>query len=166
MTIAMKRILTILTLSLSACSSGPAKSESPGAARPPTPPPVESQESIAKRAIEAFTSSPDLTADQKQKLAAIYSKTYAEAFQIRQQMAEEKSNLFRMLAKVDYKSKELEQAKKRIVDLDQKRLRLMFDSLEQVQKIVGRGEDKEKIYRHLRDYEIRQDRTLGRHPSL
>lgn len=72
---------------------------------------------------------------------------------ITQPSSENKTQLFETLATHDYQSSEINALKNKIVILDQKRLELMFGALNEVQQIVGRGQDKEKIYRDLRNYD-------------
>lgn len=104
--------------------------------------------------VDAFINSPDLTAAQKEQLKAIYGRTFAQARVYQAELAEMKTKLFQTLASRDYKSKDITNMKKEITKLDQKRLDLMFGALSEVQGIVGYGADKEKIYKHLRDYDL------------
>jgi hypothetical protein len=116
--------------------------------------PADSPQAIMERAGFAFTNAPGLTEEQKMRLGAIYSRVYTDASVIRREMGQAKSLLFMKLASADYNSKEISSLKNRIVKLDQRRLDLMFKALDDVQKIVGRGEAAEKIYKHFQDYEI------------
>ena len=148
-----KYFLTALTaLALTACSSEAKKTDLDKQVAQEKP--ADSPQEIAKRAAESFSNAPGLTADQKMKLRDVYAKTYAEAAEIRREIGQSKSLLFKTLAKNDYKSKEIEQLKNKIVDLDKKRLSIMFQSMEDVQKIIGYGKDREEIYQHLRDCEF------------
>lgn len=108
---------------------------------------------IMMKASEVFSNAPGLTVDQKHKLAEVYRKVFADAMQVRKEIFENKSELFTAVAQVDYNSKQVDRLKAKIVELDQKRLVLMFKALADVQAIVGYGKDKEEIYRHLREYE-------------
>lgn len=117
-------------------------------------PEASSPTEILNRAAETFAKAPGLTPEQREKLSAIYGNTYMEAINIRKEIGQSKSLLFEMVASKDYNSKEVNKLKQKIVSLDQKRLTVMFKALEDVQKVVGYGKDREEIYKHLRDYEI------------
>lgn len=157
-----KTLLIALTLlGLSACSTANTKAENADLTQKvQMEPPAQTPEEIRNRAAEAFADAPGLTNEQKQKLEAIYQRTYAEALAIRTEIGQSKSLLFKTVAKADYKSNEVDRIKKRIVDLDQKRLNLMFKALADVQAVVGYGADKEEIYERLRDYEYPRGRVL------
>ena len=115
--------------------------------------PANSPQAIAMRAAETFSAAPGLTAEQKMKLRTIYSRVYAESMAIRQEIGQSKSLLFMNLANVDYKSKEVTNLKNKIVSLDQRRLKIMFDALDDVQAVVGKGIEAEKIYKYLYEFE-------------
>jgi outer membrane murein-binding lipoprotein Lpp len=155
-----KKILamTILTLLVAACSSEPKRTELEQQVK--AQPAADTPEQIAQRAAEAFSNAPGLTAEQKQKLMVIYSKTYAEAMVIRTEIGQTKSLLFKLIASTSYKSTDVSKLKSKITALDKKRLALMFQALEDVQKIVGYGADKEELYKHLRDYETPMGRAI------
>ena len=112
-------------------------------------PVADSPEEIARRAAEIFSKSPNLNDDQKKKIHAIYTNVYDESVAIRREIGQSKSLLYETLVTPDYKSSEVASLKKKIVALDKKRLDIMFKALKDVQKIVGRGADKENIYRQL-----------------
>lgn len=116
--------------------------------------PADTPQHIATRAAEAFSAAPGLSAEQKMKLHAIYTRVYVESMQIRRDIGQSKSLLFMSLASADYKATEMTKLKKKIVDLDQKRLKIMFEAFDDVQKIVGRGVETEKIYKHFYENEI------------
>ncbi len=115
--------------------------------------PVESPEAMVDRAAQAFSNIEGLAPEKKTKLSEIYTRTFTESMSIRKEIGQSKSLLFKTLAKTDYKNSEVKTLKKKIVNLDQKRLNLMFKALEDVQTVVGKGADAEKIYEQLQDYE-------------
>lgn len=116
-------------------------------------PVADTPEEIAMRASEIFSKSPNLSDEQKEKIHAIYTNVYNESMTIRREIGQSKSLLYETLVKPDYKSSEINSLKKKIVALDKKRLDIMFVALKDVQKIVGRGVDKENIYRQLSEYD-------------
>ena len=73
---------------------------------------------------------------------------------IRRNIGQSKSLMFSRLASVDYDSVEIKKLKERIVKLDQERLNIMFQALADVQAIVGRGIDKEKVYKYFQENEL------------
>lgn len=116
-------------------------------------PQANTPEEIAQRAADVFASTPGLTDDQRKKLHNLYLKTYAESRQIRRQIGQMKSLLFKEGAMKKFNSKDMVELTQRIVDADQRRLNVMFSAFEEMQNIVGYGSDKQKIYERLRDYD-------------
>ncbi|MBY0555446.1 hypothetical protein K2P97_13015 [bacterium] len=149
-----KLLLVISSLTLAACSSTKKEREQELALQVKMQEPADTPDQIMHRAAIAFSNADGLTAQQKWMLSDIYSRVYTESMRIRREMGQSKSLLFMTLAKVDYKSSEIDALKKKIVELDQKRLKLMFDALDDVQRIVGKGIEAEKIYKHFQDYEM------------
>lgn len=117
-------------------------------------PTANSPEAIAHRAGQVFSSAPGLSPEQKMKLSDIYTHVYLEALSIRTEIGQSKSLLFKLVSSKDFKSKEVDQLKKKIVALDHRRLDIMFKALDDVQKVVGFGDDKGEIYQHFRQYEL------------
>lgn len=146
-------ILVLSALILTACATTK-KEEAELALKIKMQEPANTPDQIVHRAAVAFSNADGLTAQQKWMLSDIYSRVYTESMRIRHEMGQSKSLLFMTLAKVDYKSSEIDAIKKKIVELDQKRLKLMFDALDDVQRIVGKGIEAEKIYKHFEDYEM------------
>jgi PBP1b-binding outer membrane lipoprotein LpoB len=144
-------LLAVLALFVSACTTEQKKAEMDQTVK--AQPTANSPEQIAQRAAESFANAPGLTADQKQKLMGIYAKTYGEATAIRTELGQSKSLLFKLVADSKTKSSEVNLLKKKITNLDQKRLALMFQALDEVQAVVGYGSDRDEIYKHLRDFE-------------
>lgn len=144
-------ILLIAGLGLPGCSSSQKQQEASLEEQVQAQPEANTPEAIHARVVEAFDQAPGLTNEQKGQLSAIYNRTFSEAMMIRKEIGQSKSLMFELLATKDYRSKDVELLKKKITQLDQKRLNLMFKSLDDVQKVVGYGKDKEEIYRRLRD---------------
>lgn len=116
--------------------------------------PADTPQDIVRRAALAFSNAPGLNQEQKVRLGEIYARVYIDAVRIRRDIGKTKSLLFSTLAKADYKSTEITELKNRIVELDHERLVLMFKALEDVQQVVGKGIEAEKIYKHFQDYEV------------
>lgn len=115
--------------------------------------PADTPEEIAQRAADVFSSAPGMTTEQRTKLNALYLRTYADSRQIRQEIGQMKSLLFKEAATKKFKSKDINELTSRIIDADQRRLNLMFRALEEMQTIVGTGEDKKELYEYLRQYD-------------
>lgn len=147
-----KLALSLMALAFIGCASQP--KATPVDEKVKAERPADNPEQIVSRAAETFASAPGLNLEQKQKLATIYTKVYAESMAIRTEIGQSKSLLFKMLATQNFKSSELNQLKNKITALDQKRLNIMFTALDDVQKVVGYGPEKEEIYRRLRDYDF------------
>ena len=129
-------------------------------------PPTSGPNGIAERAADVFSQAEGLTPDQKKKLMVIYLNTYKEASQIGAEIGKSKSLLFKVITTRLYNSADVENIKKKVVALDQKRLTLMFKSLADVQAVVGVGIDKEQIYKHFYDYEYPRYQYLSNHRGM
>jgi len=108
---------------------------------------------IARRAAEDFIGMKGITPDQRAKLIAIYLSTYDQALKIQSDISLSKFKLFDLISSTSYSSAAVDALKQKIVDLDQKRLVVMFKALADVQDVVGYGKDKAPIYKHFYDYE-------------
>ncbi len=150
----MKHLFLLTILLVTSCNSATKKQEAEIDQQVSQQQPANTPEQIADRASETFSRAEGLTEPQRQKLIMIYMHTYTQAMEIRNEMGKSKVLLFKKAADVNYKSNEIEILKKKIVDLDKKRLNLMFKALAEVQDVVGYGKDKEQIYKHFYDYEI------------
>ncbi|MGE5086137.1 MAG: hypothetical protein ACM3MG_07520 [Bacillota bacterium] len=117
-------------------------------------PRADTPEEIAQRAADTFANAPGLTTDQRQKLNKLYLKTYAEAREIRKEIGQMKSLLFREASQKKFKSGDINELTQKIVAADQRRLNIMFRSLEEMQQIVGYGADKKDLYEYLRNYDM------------
>ncbi|KYG67986.1 hypothetical protein AZI87_01570 [Bdellovibrio bacteriovorus] len=116
--------------------------------------PANTPEDIVQRAADVFSSAPNLTEDQRIRLNRLYLKTYADSMQIRKEIGQMKSLLFKEAAIKKFKTGDVNQLTQRIVAADNRRLNIMFKALEEMQSIVGYGEDKQELYEYLRNYEI------------
>jgi hypothetical protein len=149
-------ILIFLCLLISGCVSNPVQKDNDLNMKIAAEKPADTPDEIAQRGASTFISAPGLSDAQRQKLMEVYTRTYFGAENIRTQIGQAKSLMFKMIAKQNYKSKEMQTLKTKIVGLDQSRLQLMFQALADVQAIVGYGNDseKEKIYQHFEKFEV------------
>lgn len=110
---------------------------------------------IATIAHNAFANAPGLTEAQKIKLTEIMKDTFTQSQKLKMTMAQYKVDLFDALTNPTKTDKDVNLIKKQIVKLDKQRLDVMFKSLDQVQKIIGKnpktGEYMKKImYEHIK----------------
>lgn len=117
-----------------------------------TPAPKQAGD-LASEGHQAFLNAPNLTEAQKIKLSEVMKTTYAEAIKIKEEIGKSKLVLFKTITSPDYKQKEVDVIKKKITKLDQKRLEIMFKSLDDVQKIIGRNpETAEYLQRIMKEH--------------
>lgn len=134
---------------LTSCSSQFAREEEKQAEQAMAQEPADTPEDIAMRAASIFENAPNLSLEQKSEISKIYNKVYDDSMGIRRDIGQYKSLLYMTLVKENYKSTEVDRITKKIVALDKQRLDIMFKALKDVQKIIGHGADKEKIYKQL-----------------
>lgn len=155
----MKRLINLIAMSsllifAAACSTQEKQQEQELNQKVDKQMSATTPEEILERAAAKFSSADGLTTMQKDKLAGIYVKVYVESMQIRSQIGKSKSLIFEMLASPNYKTSELNSLKDRVVELDKKRLAVMFNALDEVRSVVGTGAGKENIYKHFEKYEM------------
>ena len=109
----------------------------------------ETSEQTLQRADEVFSSSEDLTEEQKQRIMQIYERVYAQSKDVSNKLSQNKSLLFVELSKENYKASTVTKIKKNIKALDKERLKIFFKGLDEVRTIVGRGVGSETVYRYL-----------------
>lgn len=117
---------------------------------------------IKKNAADIFMMQPGLTDAQKQKLGDIVRKVSSEGAEIRKQIADAKTDLFKVASSKAFNSKEVTEIRDKITKLDQKRLAIMYKALADVQAVVGFGPEKEELYRRLREYDNPPEGHLSR----
>lgn len=132
-----------------ACSSTPTQEETNVDARVSDQRPADMPGELAVRGYEAFVNSTSFTPEQKEKLVTIHTKTYEQASLLRDEISKTKSALFKTLATPNYSAKEVSILKKKIEKLDQKRLATMFKAIDDVEKVIGRSQESEKVYQRF-----------------
>lgn len=109
----------------------------------------EEQSNIAQIGHDAFMKAPGLTEAQKIKLSDVMKTTFSDAQKIKIEIANQKIDLFDAITNPTAKDTDVQNIKKKIADLDQKRLALMFKSLDEVQKIIGKNPETGKYLRNI-----------------
>lgn len=113
--------------------------------------------SIEKIGHDAFMNAPGLTDAQKIKLSEIMKATFGEAQKIKLEIANQKVDLFEVITNPAAQDSEVTKIKRKIVELDKKRLDLMFKSLDAVQKVVGKNPETGKYLRSIMKEKMQVD---------
>lgn len=111
--------------------------------------PATQKGELATRGAVTFMNAPGLTDAQKSKLMDIHAKTYTESQKIGNELTQAKSALFKTLVSPKSTKKEIYILKRKIVDLDKKRLETMFKAIEEVEKVFGKNEQTESVYKEF-----------------
>ena len=112
---------------------------------------------IEKIGHDAFMKAPGLSEAQKIKLSEIMKNAFSEAQKIKVAIANQKVDLFEAITNPSVKNSQVNKIKKSIVELDKKRLALMFSSLEDVQKIIGKNPETGLYLRNIMREKIQID---------
>ncbi len=105
--------------------------------------------SIEKTAHDAFLKTPGLSEKQRGKLSEILKSTMREAGKIKMEIAAQKVDFFASITEEKLDNAKIKKIKNKIVDLDNKRLAIMLNSLEDVQKIIGKNPEAGKYIRNI-----------------
>jgi hypothetical protein len=119
--------------------------------------PLQTPGEIAIQGAKNFSETPGLSENQRLELLRINRETAEQAHAIQAQIGQTKSVLFEVLAKPQYKKSEVEYLKNKLSKLDKKRLNLMFQSLDKVEKVLGRSSvDKKNLYEdmYLKEHQV------------
>jgi len=138
-----KFYVLILALSLNvtsfAAETGPAACGKPGS---------ESLD-ISQIGHDAFRNAPGLTEAQKLKLADLMKSTFAQAEKIKLGIANLKVDLFETLTDPSADNGKVNKIKDQIIELDKRRLALMFKSLDEVKALIGKNPETTKYLRQI-----------------
>jgi hypothetical protein len=119
--------------------------------------PDNCESSLEKIGHDAFMNAPGLTEAQKIKLGQIMKATYAETQKIKFEIATNKVDLFDAITSPLAKASDVNTLKKKLTELDKKRLALMFKSLDEVQKVIGKNAETGKFLRSLMKEKMKAD---------
>lgn len=95
---------------------------------------------IAEKGRKAIMESKSLSNDQKEKMMTLMNKTHADILFLKQETGKLKAVLFKDLMSGKSTKAEIKEIKKRISALEQQKMDLMFNSLDEAQKIIGKTE--------------------------
>jgi Spy/CpxP family protein refolding chaperone len=122
---------------------------------------VKQQEGIHTTAQAATTgrmeimASDKLTKEQKDKFMELMGKTQAKTVSLREESAKLKAALFEQLTQAKYDHKEISVYKSKIQKVEKQKMDLMFNSLDEVRKILGasaKDPDVLKMYRERTEW--------------
>jgi hypothetical protein len=102
---------------------------------------------VSEETHEAFLEAPGLSSVEKDKLKDVHEKTLKQEEKIAKQMDRHKVALFEALSDPDVKKGEVRLLKRRMIDLERKKLDLTFKSLEEVAGVVGKNPEAMSYYR-------------------
>lgn len=112
-------------------------------------PAISEQGGVASAAHKAFMNAPGITEAQKIKLSEMLTSTFVEAAKIKMEFGKTKGALFEALVSPSSTKKEVDAFKKRLVDLDKKRLDIMIKSLEDTEKIIGKNQQTAEYFKRI-----------------
>lgn len=98
---------------------------------------------VAAKGMEAILSSNSLTAEQKKELLQLHGKMAKETFQIQEETSQLKGVLFEAITSKPYDRKKVNILKKKLVALNDKKMKNMLQGLDDVQRILGEKTDEE-----------------------
>lgn len=142
--------LLCLVMVMSGCASEKVKSEEAQIAKEAQEQPVrEMHGQVATKGFEAILTSKDLTEDQKKKLLDLHKKMTQETFKIQDETSQLKGVLFEAITKKPYDSAKVKVLKKKLLSLNDQKMKNMMKALDQVQTIVGekQSSDTQDFYR-------------------
>ncbi len=99
---------------------------------------VKTQADLAKKATDEIKTAAGLTESQRTKLLALQESTQEQLKQLRSQSLKLRSVLVKDLFSQDENGYEIELIKRRIQDIERKRLSVAFNALDQANSILGR----------------------------
>ena len=132
-------LLTLLTLLAGLAAVGCASTPNPALeARIAQEPPVADRQQLQKEASKLIESDGDLTAEQKTRLEILRTKLSADLDQISVQSLKLRSVLVQDVLSPGYSLDEVDLIKNRLKKLEDKRLTVMFEGVDQANSILGR----------------------------
>lgn len=87
---------------------------------------------------EAIALSKNLTFEQKEKMLTLMEDTRTQVESIRQNESQVKSSLFKYIATGEFGDREIRVYRKKLIDFENQKLNVMFSSLKETRKILGK----------------------------
>ncbi|CAK9252868.1 unnamed protein product [Sphagnum jensenii] len=124
---------------------------------------VQSQSDLHKETKRVIQNAPGLTDQQRSQLAVLRRTTHTQVDQNNQESLKLRAALLKDLVASNYKQDEVDLIKSRMKDLSDKRLSLMFNAVDQANKILGHpAEDYHQIVDVFYDDMISTNSERGR----
>lgn len=114
-------------------------------------PPRKMHGEVSQKGFESIVESKSLTEDQKGKLLKLHSKMSADTFKIQEETSKLKSVLFETITAKPYDNAKVNSIKKRLITLNDQKMRNMLNAIDEVKGIVGQTE-KENVQDFYRPF--------------
>lgn len=150
----MKQIFQIIfslicSLTVISCTQKPVASEKEVAHDVANEPTRQFHGGVARKGYEIITNSKSLTEEQRQKFFKLHSRMVRETFAIQDEMSKLKVVLFDTVMTKPLDNQKIEVIKKRLIELNNKKMNNMLGALDEVKDILGQIPEKEykELYR-------------------
>ncbi|MGZ3772546.1 MAG: Spy/CpxP family protein refolding chaperone [Pseudobdellovibrionaceae bacterium] len=144
-------LMALCLFSVVNCASKPTQEEVKVQQEVQAEPPRKMHGEVAQKGFESIVQSKSLTDDQKAKLLKLHTKMSAETSQIQDETSKLKAVLFDTMTAKPYDSKKVNVIKKRLITLNDKKMKNMLKAIDEVKDIVGQTE-KENIQDFYRPF--------------
>lgn len=106
---------------------------------------------VASKGFDSIIQSKSLTDNQKEKILKLHSKMTADTFKIQEETSKLKSVLFETMTAQPFDTKKVNSIKKRLITLNDQKMKNMLNAIDEVKGIVGKTE-KENIQDFYRPF--------------
>lgn len=103
-------------------------------------PPRKMHGEVATKGFESIVQSKSLTEEQKEKMLKLHSKMTADTFKIQEETSRLKSVLFETMTTKPFDTKKVNSIKKRLITLNDQKMKNMLNAIDEVKSIVGKTE--------------------------
>lgn len=148
----MQTLVCVLAFAAAGCASSGSRELDQKISQEP---PVESRRQVQTEADQKIATDSQLTPDQKARLSALRTSVSAQLDDVSRQSLKLRSVLIEEILSPNYSLEEVSLIKSRLKKLEDKRLSLMFDGVDEANKILGRHAPQNR--RMIR--ELLEDRT-------
>lgn len=107
-------------------------------------PPRKMHGEVAQKGFESIIQSKSLNETQKEKLLKLHAKMTADTFKIQEETSKLKSTLFETMTATPFDSNKVNSIKKRLITLNDQKMKNMLSAIDEVKGIVG-NKEKENV---------------------
>lgn len=100
--------------------------------------PVRSQKELLLKGHNIILHHPSLTHQQREKMQALYNKTYVQSAEVRKEMGKVKGVFFKELMSKSKNNRELEILKRKLLRLNAEKMNIMLDAMLKSREILGK----------------------------